>query len=121
MSKDKRKNMPKNRFVSKNEVQKWYGIANLFAKSYLSMNEAVYTYNMLGSQNRKEIQISLKTLDEQRKRVLKNVGTEEANSRYCASVFVDSHIIATEYDTDPVVVLMCVQPPCPISDRVVIK
>lgn len=35
-------------------------------------------------------------------------------------VLVDTHIIATEFDIDPLTAIMCVKPPCKANERVAI-
>ena len=37
------------------------------------------------------------------------------------SVMVDAHIVATEFDIDPLTVVMCINPPCKLNKRVYVK
>ncbi len=34
---------------------------------------------------------------------------------------VDAHIVATEFDIDPLTVVMCINPPCKLNERVYVK
>lgn len=45
----------------------------------------------------------------------------EIDSAWTISVMVDAHIIATEYNVDPLTVIMCLNSPCKINERIVIK
>ena len=120
MGKQKNRRMPV-KIISIKEANEWYCIANLFAKSMLSQAEAIKGYNELSLQKRIAIQRAFKELDKSRNNTMEGAEQEEKEQHFSISVFVDAHIVATEFDTDPVVVLMCVRPPFPVSQRVFVK
>ena len=109
-------------FLTQSEAEKWYLISNLFAQSLLSSTEAIQEYNKLTVAQRKGIKKRISDFDSLRNRALVDEHSkEDLEHHYLISVLVDSHIVATEYDTDPIVVLMCVSPPCKLSQRVIVK
>jgi len=108
------------RFLTLNDASKWYNIANLFAKSLLSQKEAISQYNSLTPAQRIEIAKQFRTYDElRRKRITASDGDTE--SRWETSIMVDAHIIAAEYDIDPVTVIMCFNAPCKSNESVLVK
>ena len=121
MSKRKKKKGTQTCFISRDKAEKWYGGANFLACSLLSMEEAIHGFNKLSSKDRFDIQNAWKTLDEQRRIILKDVDKEEGERSYFDLVFVDTHIIATNYNTDPVVAAMCVSSPYSLLNKIVVK
>lgn len=119
--KSKKKKVSKTWSLSRTEAQKWYGIANLFAHTQLSMYESIQEFNKLSLEDKLNIKNAFESLEKQRKIVFQGVDKEEINQYYCDSVFVDSHIIATDYNTDPIVVLMCINPPFSLLNKVIVK
>lgn len=93
----------------KTEVKNWIYISNLFAKSLISENDALKGFNALSGADRIAVRKEIAKYDELRR---KKIPKGEMDSNWETSVMVDSHIIATDYDTDPLVVMMCVNPPC---------
>ena len=106
--KPKKKKISKRGFHSGGNVQNKYTTANLFEPGRLSKYEAIQEFNKLSSQDKLNIRRAWESLEKQRKIILQDVSKEEREQYYFNSVLVDSHIVATEYNTDPVLVLMCI-------------
>lgn len=109
-------------FIPANETDKWFRSANVFAKSLISRSEAIRLFNNLSAETRIEICKELSEYDSIRKSAFPHDMTEnEITDQYTTSVMVDAHILGTEYGTDPVVVLMCVNPPCKPNQKVIVR
>ena len=121
MGKAKKKKILKTYLLSSSNAQNWYASANFFAYSQLSMHEAISEFNKLSPEDRLNIKKALESLDKQRMIVFQGLSKDEVDQYYYDAVFVDSHIVATDYNTDPVVVLMCIKPPCSLLNKVVVK
>jgi hypothetical protein len=99
------------KFLTPNDASKWYCIANMFAKSLLPQKEAISQYNSLTPTQRNEIAQKFQTYDKLRRTRI-TASDENAESRWETSIMVDAHIIAAEYDIDPITVIMCFKAPC---------
>ena len=89
------------KFLTPNDASKWYGIANMFAKSLISQKEALSQYNRLTPSQRSKIAQQFQSYDElRRKRITSR--DENAESRWETSIMVDAHIIAAEYDIESI-------------------
>lgn len=108
--------------ITKAEAVKWYEIANIFAKSSVPLSDAIREYNRLSVSQKLGIKKEFEGFD-----ILRGVGMDssvpftEKENHWIISVMVDSHIVATEYDTYPVVVLMCIKPPRRLDQHIFIK
>ena len=45
----------------------------------------------------------------------------EIDAAWEISVMVDAHIIATEYNIDPLTVIMCLNPICRSDEKIIVK
>ena len=108
----------RNVIMAKAEVKKWIDVANVFAKSLISENDALKDFNKLSAADRISIRKEVSKYDELRKR---KIPKTEMDSNWEMSVMVDSHIIATEFKTNPLVVMMCVNPPCKPNERILCR
>ena len=107
--------------ISAAEYRKWVLTANMLAKSVIPVETALSEFNALPSHTRKSIRNAMKEYDDVRRSILAcDMSKEEITTAFTLSVFVDLHIIATEYETSPLVVALCVSPPCKDSERVAI-
>lgn len=102
----------------KKEFIKWISISNLFAKSMISPNDALKQFNGLNSTQRIKIKQSFDEYDKTRRI---KIPKGEIDSAWELSVMVDAHIIATEFDIDPLTAVMCITPVCKANERVVFK
>lgn len=93
------------RFISEAEFQKWIQISNLFAKSLIPPREALKQFNSLDSSQKNSVKRKFASYDDVRR---KKIPKGESDSAWETSVMVDAHIIATEFDVDPLTVVMCV-------------
>ena len=89
------------KFLTPNDASKWYGIANMIAQ-------------------RSKIAQQFQSYDELRRKRI-TARDENAESRWETSIMVDAHIIAAEYDIDPVTVIMCFKAPCKYNENILIK
>ena len=118
----KKRKKPPIKIISEKEAGAWYGPSNLFAQSLLSQEEAIQAFNHLSAPKRLSIQSEFMKLDSERGQVFgDDITKDEKEGYYPISVLVDAHIVATMFGTDPVVVLMCVKPPCLQSEKVEVK
>ncbi len=102
---------------SKSEFNKWLDIANLFAQSMCSYNEVLKQFNNLSSQERIEIKRQLKICDEVRRTKISTTNQED----WIIGIMVDAHIIASQYDIDPLTVVGCLNPICKSNERLFIR
>ena len=108
------------KFLTPNDALRWHGIANMFTKSLLSQEEAISQYNSLTPAQRSKIVQQSQTYDELRRKRI-TARDENAEARWETSVMVDAHIIAAEYDIDPVTVIMCLNAPCKINEDIMVR
>lgn len=66
---------------------------------------------------RQEIKARLELCDKIRK---KKIPLNDSDAMLTC-IMVDAHIIACEYDIDPLTVIMCVNLPCKINERILLK
>lgn len=109
---------PKYKTITKNDATNWIFTANLFAKSLIKPITAINEYNTLSPQERLKIKQLFSKYDDIRQ---KKIPSTEVKSSWEISVMVDSHIIATEYNINPLTAAMCISPPCLITENVIIK
>lgn len=103
--------MSKSKFL---ELLKKY---NLLVKSLCPYNIVLHQFNLLSPQIRHEIKTKLELCDKIRKtKIPSNDG-----DAILTCILVDAHIIACEYDVDPLTVIMCINLPCKINERILIK
>lgn len=106
------------KFITKAEFAKWVSISNLFANSLLSPRNALLQFNRLSPKERTEINHAYNLYDSIRRR---KIPKGEIDSAWKISVMVDSHIIATEHNIDPLAAVMCIRPPCKVNEKVFVK
>lgn len=102
---------------SKSEFNKWLDIANLFAKSICNYNVVLRQFNNLSSRERTEIKRQLNMCDEVRKT---KIPPTDQNA-WIIGIMVDAHIIATQYDIDPLTVVSCLNPICKSNEKLFIR
>ena len=110
---------PKYKSIKKMEFEKWIQSSNYVARSLLSANEVLHQFNNLTYDQRINIRRMFKEYDEIRNRKIPR--DEKTDSAWMLSVLVDSHIIATEYDIDPLCAVMCINPPCQPNEKIIVK
>lgn len=90
---------------------------NLLAKSLCPYDIILRQFNALSPRIRQEIKTRFSLCDEIRKtKIPPNEG-----DAFLTRIMVDAHIIACEYDIDPLTAIMCINPPCKINERILIK
>lgn len=110
----------KTKYVKKNksEFNKWIEIANLFAKSMCPMGIVVCQFNNLTSSQRNEIKNKFLVCDTVRR---KKIPKGEAEQSWLTGVMVDAHIIAYNYNIDPLTAILCIKPICKSNERIFVK
>ncbi|MBR6506906.1 MAG: hypothetical protein IKT37_04815 [Clostridia bacterium] len=102
---------------NKKDVSKWICVCNLMAKSMCDHNIAISQFNALSPSDRITIKKRLNECDEIRKTKIPN--TEQ--DAWIIGIMVDAHIIAYEYDIDPLTVLLCINPICKPNEKLIVK
>ncbi len=105
-------------FKTKKEFDKWTKTSNLLAKSLCSFEEVLRQYNRLKASDRLDIKRSFLKCDEIRRTKMTN---GESESDLEISIMVDAHILATEYNVDPLTVVLCINPICKSNEKIYIK
>lgn len=104
--------------ISKKEFEKWIEVSNVLAKSLIQPQNALEQFNGLSTKQRNSIKRLYEYYDRIRNQ---KIPEEERNSEnYYMDILVDTHIIATEFDIDPLTAVMCVKPPCKANERVAV-
>ena len=97
---------------------KWVAISNIFAKSRIMPIVALKQFNVLNATQRVNIK---KTFDDYDQKRRMRIPEGEIDAAWEISVMVDAHIIATEYNIDPLTVIMCQNPICRSDEKIIVK
>lgn len=110
----------KNKMVlkSQEDFMKWVSISNIFAKSRIMPIVALKQFNVLNATQRVNIK---KTFDDYDQKRRMRIPEGEIDAAWEISVMVDAHIIATEYNIDPLTVIMCLNPICRSDEKIIVK
>lgn len=103
---------------SKKEFMKWIYVSNLLAKSMISPDIALKQFNRLNATQRIKIKQFFDKYDKIRRI---KIPKGEVDSAWELSVMVDAHIIATEFDIDPLTAIMCITPLCKANEQIIFK
>ena len=104
--------------IDKAKFSNWIKTSNIFAKSEIPSAEALRQYKSLSVWKR----IAIRKAMLYRDAIRESPTTEIMDTiAFEMSVLVDLNIIATEYDIDPLVVAMCINPPCKINSKIFVK
>lgn len=96
----------------------WIAASNLLAKSRILPKTALVQFNQLNAQQRAKIKAAFDECDKVRRI---KITTGETESAWKISIMVDAHIIATENNIDPLTAVMCINPLCRNSERILSK
>ncbi len=102
---------------NKKDISKWINVCNLMAKSMCDYKIAISQFNALSPSDRITIKKRFNECDEVRKTKIPN--TEQ--DAWIIGIMVDAHIIAYDYDIDPLTVLFCVNPICKPNEKLIVK
>ena len=105
--------------ISNNKAYQWCTIANLLAKSQFPFSQAIKQFNQLGNNERIEIKKKIEKYDEIRRMKIPREDQDEVI--WLMNSLVDLHIVATEYGIDPLTAALCINPPCRIFEKVVVR
>lgn len=79
---------------------------------------ALKQFNVLNATQRVNIK---KTFDDYDQKRRMRIPEGEIDAAWEISVMVDAHIIATEYNIDPLTVIMCLNPICRSDEKIIVK
>lgn len=105
-------------FKSRNDFQRWIDTGNILAKSLCPVKEIWTQYNTLSSAQRLAIQKRFSEYDDIRRKKIQELGDPSA---WAIGVMVDAHIIACEYNIDPLTAILCVNPICRSNEKIMLK
>lgn len=110
----------KNKHVikGKQEFVKWTTIGNIFAKSLCPNEDILKQYNSLTASQRIKIKQLFSQCDDIRR---KKIPADEVSFTWEIGIMVDAHIIACEYDIDPLTAVLCINPICKPNEKLFIK
>lgn len=112
-------NTMKNKYckIERHKIKDWYNTFNMFARSLQNYNEIVGQFNSLSNTVRDKIKSrfeELEGLSVKRREVKSSIEWELYN-------LVNLHIIAGEYNIDPLTVIMCYKPICGRGQKLLIQ
>lgn len=102
--------------IDKKQAIDWYNVANIFANSLNSFDFALKEYNNLSLSNKKRIREYFINYD---KKIKKDTYCNQY--MFYIDIMVEAHILATEFDIDPLTVLLCINSPCKLNEKIIIK
>ena len=107
------------KFVIKNkkEISKWINVSNIMARSMCDSETAISQYNALSPSDKINIKKRFNMCDEIRRTKIPNTEQEA----WLLGIMVDAHIIAYEYNVDPLTVVLCVNPICKPNEKIFLK
>lgn len=103
---------------SMDQVNRWIFASNFFITSTITTRKAVQFFNKLSPNQIKDISQRLQDYDAVRRAKLHG---EKDIPAWEGSILADIHILAYEYQTDPLVVAMCINPICKPNEAVLIQ
>lgn len=109
----------KNKIVvkSRKEVYTWLDICNSFAKSLSEYDVALRQYNRLTSIERHTVKRKFQECDEIRRKKIPS-GDGEA---WITGIMVDAHLLANDYNVDPLTIVMCMNPLSKPNEKILVK
>ncbi len=109
----------KNKIVvkSRKDVDAWIGICNSFAKSMSEYDVALRQYNRLTHIERYTVKRKFKECDEIRR---KKIPSGEGDA-WITGVMVDAHLLANDYNVDPLTIVMCMNPLSKPNEKILVK
>lgn len=102
---------------SKKDVVKWIELSNLMAKSMCDYETVISQFNTLSPSDKLIIKKRFNDCDEVRKTKI----PKTEHDAWLIGIMVDAHIIAYEYNIDPLTVLLCVNPICKPNEKLIVK
>ena len=102
---------------SKNEFEHWLKVGNIFARSICNPHTILKQYNALIPDLRRQIKNKFLICDEIRRTKIPNTEDEA----WFMGVMVDAHIIGTEYNIDPLTVILCINPICKANEKIIVR
>lgn len=102
---------------NKRDVLKWIEISNVMARSMCDSNTALMQFNSITPSDRLNIKKRFSECDDIRRKKIPNTEREA----WLIGIMVDAHILACEYNLDPLAVVMCVNPLCRSNERIFAK
>lgn len=103
---------------AKKDIEQWISSQNTIIHSLRPHKIALQQFNNLTSSDRSKIKKRIEECDQKRRERIPN---DESGDAWQINIMVDAHIIAYEYNIDPLAVILCVCPPCKPSEKIIAK
>lgn len=103
--------------ITKSQFDECCNIANMLAKSLCPTDIVFKQFNNLSISDKNRIKKDFERYDEIRRR---KIPIGEVEQAWFDCVVVDANIIATEFDVDPLTVMLCLHPPCKPNEKLVV-
>lgn len=103
---------------TKKDIEQWISSQNAIIHSLCPHELALQQFNNLASSDRSKIKKRIEECDKIRRKRMTN---DESWDAWRINIMVDAHIIAYEYNIDPLAVVLCVCPPCKPSEKIITK
>lgn len=107
------------KIIDKKTADNWCATVNLFIQSLFPFENAIQQFNRLSSNDRIQIRKRVDNCDEIRRRMIPK--EDQNNDNWITNFMVDTHIIATEFEINPLTVGLCINPPCNANQKVIVK
>lgn len=109
----------KNKVVvkSKKDITNWINVCNLFAKSLCDYSVALKQYNQLTHSERHSIKVKFHECDKIRQKKIPSGEGED----WLLGIMVDAHLLANDYNIDPLTVIMCIKPLSKSNEKILVK
>lgn len=102
---------------SKKDISKWFDISNTMAQSMCDSKTVISQFNSLSPSDKINIKNRFNKCDEIRRTKIPNTDQEA----WLLGIMVDAHIIAYEYNIDPLTAVLCANPICKPNEKVFVK
>ena len=102
---------------SKKDISKWIDISNTMARSMCDSKTIISQFNALSPSDKINIKERFNKCDEIRRT---KIPTTEQEAWFLG-IMVDAHLIAYEYNIDPLTAVLCVNPICKPNEKIFVK
>lgn len=99
------------------DISKWIEISNIMARSMCDPQTVLSQFNALSPTDRINIKKRFNKCDDIRRTKIPNTEQEA----WLIGIMVDAHIIAYEYNIDPLTAVLCINPICKAEQKIFAK
>lgn len=107
--------------ISKHDFSNYLYSYKLMSNSLEDNNVIKSQFNKLSISKRIEIKNAFKEKENVLKEQIKYISESIQEDIYITCIMVNLNIVATEYNIDSATVCMCVDPPCKINEKIIVK